>query len=207
MPSVPVLNQEGTKVSAMEISDAIFGIVPHKQALFDVLIMQKSALRQGTHKVKTRGEVRGGGRKPWRQKGTGRARQGSIRSPQFRGGGVVFGPQPRSYTFRINKKVYRLALRSILSEKVLEDAMFVIDTIAFEQPKTKQMMIFVTNIGSKKTLIVDRTIDKNTALSTRNIPNASYVAARSAGVLDFASFDVVVLTKDAVAYYEEVLSS
>ena len=137
MPKLDVLNLEGKAVSEIELEEAVFGIEPNKQVLFDAVVAQQNSLRQGTHKVKDRSEVRGGGRKPWRLKGTGRARQGSIRSPQWRGGGVVFGPTPRSYTTKLNRKVRRLAIRSILSQKVLDNELKVIENLSFDAPKTR----------------------------------------------------------------------
>ena len=137
MPKMVVLNQEGKELHEITLAETVFGIEPNQQCIFDAIVMQRACMRQGTHDTKTRTEVRGGGRKPYRQKGTGRARQGSIRATQWRGGGIVFGPTPRSYAYKLNKKVRRLALKSVLSEKVLENAMTVVDKLALEAPKTK----------------------------------------------------------------------
>ncbi|MBE0700388.1 MAG: 50S ribosomal protein L4, partial [Acholeplasmataceae bacterium] len=147
MPKVEILNQSGKKVADLTLSDYVFGIEPHQQALYDVVNAQRAAMRQGTHDVKNRGEIRGGGRKPWRQKGTGRARQGSIRSPQWRGGGVVFGPTPRSYAIKLNQKVRQLALRSALSYHAANGQLKVVDSINLETPKTKLFQDFMTNLG------------------------------------------------------------
>ena len=140
MPKVSVLSQTGSSVGEIELNEAIFGIEPNEAVLFEALVQQRASLRQGNHKVKTRAEVAGGGRKPWRQKGTGRARQGSIRSPQWRGGGIVFGPTPRSYSYKLPKKVRRLALLSALSTKVREEEIIVLDGLTFDAPKTKEFI-------------------------------------------------------------------
>ena len=138
MPKLDVLNLEGKTVSAIELSEAVFGIEPNNQTIFEAVVMQRASVRQGTHSTKNRTEVRGGGRKPWRQKGTGRARQGSIRSPQWRGGGIVFGPKPRSYKYNLNRKVRRLAVRSALSQHVIDSTMKVVADLTFENVKTKE---------------------------------------------------------------------
>ncbi|WP_375902704.1 50S ribosomal protein L4, partial [Streptomyces sp. NPDC056411] len=140
MPKVTVYNQTGSQVGEIELAEAIFGIEPNEAVLFEAVMMQRASLRQGTHKVKTRSEVRGGGRKPWRQKGTGRARQGSIRSPQWRGGGTVFGPTPRSYAYKLPKKVRRLAIKSALATKVVENNIVVLEDLVLNAPKTKDMV-------------------------------------------------------------------
>ena len=155
MLKVKVYNQEGAEVKDLELNEAVFGIEPNKQALFDMVLLQRASLRQGTHKVKNRTEVRGGGKKPWRQKGTGRARQGSIRAPQWRGGGVVFGPTPRSYKFKLNRKVRRLALKSALSTKIIDNEFMALEAIKFDAPKTKEMVKVLANLEAPtKTLIV-----------------------------------------------------
>ncbi|MEW8988067.1 MAG: 50S ribosomal protein L4, partial [Bacillus sp. (in: firmicutes)] len=138
MPKVALFNQGGSQVGEIELNDSVFGIEPNNHVLFEAVIMQRASLRQGTHKTKVRSEIAGGGRKPWRQKGTGRARQGSIRSPQWRGGGTVFGPVPRSYSYKLPKKVRRLAIKSALSSKVLAENILVLENLAFEAPKTKE---------------------------------------------------------------------
>ncbi|GBU10727.1 50S ribosomal subunit protein L4 [Erysipelotrichaceae bacterium] len=205
MPKVNVYNLEGKKVSDIELSELVFGVEPHKQAMFDAIIMQQAALRQGTHKTKTRGEVRGGGKKPWRQKGTGRARQGSIRSPQWRGGGVVFGPQPRSYKMKMNKKVYQLALKSMYASKVLEGKLIVIDTIELTAPRTKTMIEVFNAFESKKPLIITELGNENLQLSVRNIARAHTLTSASTSVLDLANADAVIVTLDAIKKIEEVL--
>src|SRR4051795_608057 len=155
MPKVALFDQKGSKVSDIELNDSIFGIEPNVHVLHSAVVMQQASLRAGTHKVKGRSEVRGGGRKPWRQKGTGRARQGSIRSPQWRGGGIVFGPTPRSYSFKLPKKVRRLAIRSALSSKVLDENILVLDILAIDTPKTKDFKTVLNGLSvDKKALIV-----------------------------------------------------
>ena len=150
MPKTVVLNQEGKELHEITLSPEVFGIEPNQQAIFDAIIMQRACMRQGTHDTKGRSEVRGGGRKPWRQKGTGRARQGSTRAPQWRGGGTVFGPTPRSYSYKLNKKVRRLALKSVLSEKVAESNMTVVDAFNIAEPKTKTFVQIISNINATK---------------------------------------------------------
>ncbi|MBE1553119.1 50S ribosomal protein L4 [Sporosarcina limicola] len=206
MPKVSVLNQTGTSVGDIELNDAIFGIVPNEAVLFEALVQQRASLRQGNHKVKNRSEVAGGGRKPWRQKGTGRARQGSIRSPQWRGGGVVFGPTPRSYTYKLPKKVRRLALLSALSTKVREESLIVLEGLTFDAPKTKDFMKVLSDLSiNKKALIVTADLDETVALSARNIPGISVVTATGINVLDLIGHDKLVMTKAAVQKIEEVL--
>src|SRR5690554_5767130 len=176
MPKVDIINQTGKSVEKIELSDYVFGIEPHQQALYDVVNAQRAAMRQGTHDVKNRSEVSGGGRKPWRQKGTGRARQGSIRSPQWRGGGVVFGPTPRSYAYKIPKKVRRLTLFSALSTKAREENIIVLEGLAFEAPKTKDFIQVLKDLAiNKKALIVTADLDETVALSARNIPGIRVV--------------------------------
>jgi large subunit ribosomal protein L4 len=169
--------------------------------------MQRASLRQGTHKTKIRSEVRGGGRKPWRQKGTGRARQGSIRSPQWRGGGTVFGPTPRSYSYKLPKKVRRLAIKSALSSKVLEENILVLDILAFDAPKTKEFKTVLSGLSvDKKALIVTADLDENVALSARNIPGVTVVTADGINVLDVVNHEKLIMTKAAVEKVEEVLA-
>lgn len=206
MTKVSVLSQTGSSVGEIELNDAIFGIEPNEAVLFDAVIAQRASLRQGNHKVKNRSEVAGGGRKPWRQKGTGRARQGSIRSPQWRGGGVVFGPTPRSYSFKLPKKVRRLALKSALSAKVLEQNLVVLDALAFAAPKTKEFTQVLKALSiEKKSLFVTADLDENVALSARNIPGVTVLTASGINVLDLLGHDKVVFTKAAVEKVEEVL--
>ncbi|ODG92102.1 MULTISPECIES: 50S ribosomal protein L4 [Bacillaceae] len=207
MPKVTMFNQTGAQVGEIELADAVFGIAPNEHALFDAVMMQRASLRQGTHKVKTRSEVRGGGRKPWRQKGTGRARQGSIRSPQWRGGGIVFGPAPRSYSYKIPKKVRRLAIKSALSTKVLEQSMLVLEDLALNAPKTKDMVTVLTGLSvAKKVLIVTADLNENVALSARNIPGITVLAANEVNVIDVLHHDTLIMTKAAVEKVEEVLA-
>ncbi|MGN7386251.1 50S ribosomal protein L4 [Sporosarcina sp. SAFN-015] len=206
MPKVSVLSQTGSSVGDIELNEAIFGIEPNEAVLFEALVQQRASLRQGNHKVKTRAEVAGGGRKPWRQKGTGRARQGSIRSPQWRGGGIVFGPTQRSYSYKLPKKVRRLALLSALSTKVRDEEIIVLDALTFEAPKTKEFTKVLTDLSiDKKALFVTADLDEAVALSARNIPGISVVTANGINVLDIVAHDKLVVTKDAVQKIEEVL--
>ncbi|QTD39844.1 50S ribosomal protein L4 [Sporosarcina sp. Te-1] len=206
MPKVSVLNQTGSSVGEIELNEGIFGIEPNEAVLFETLVQQRASLRQGNHKVKTRAEVAGGGRKPWRQKGTGRARQGSIRSPQWRGGGIVFGPTPRSYSYKLPKKVRRLALRSALSTKVRDEEIIVLEGLAFDAPKTKEFVKVLENLSiDKKALFVTADLDETVALSARNIPGVSVVTANGINVLDLVAHDKLVITKGAVEKLEEVL--
>jgi len=207
MPKVTLFNQTGSQVGEIELAEAIFGIEPNEAVLFDAVIMQRASLRQGTHKVKNRSEVRGGGRKPWRQKGTGRARQGSIRSPQWRGGGIVFGPTPRSYTYKLNKKVRRLAIKSALSTKVLESNVIVLEDLVLNAPKTKDMVAVLKGLAvEKKALIVTADANEAVELSARNIPGLTVVTANGVNVLDVLGHEKLVLTKAAVEKVEEVLA-
>ncbi|MFJ7973073.1 50S ribosomal protein L4 [Psychrobacillus sp. NPDC096389] len=206
MAKVSLLNQAGTSVGEIELNDKVFGIEPNEAVLFEAIIAQRASLRQGNHKVKNRSEVAGGGRKPWRQKGTGRARQGSIRSPQWRGGGVVFGPTPRSYSYKLPKKVRRLALLSALSSKVREESIVVLEGLAFDAPKTKEFVKVLSNLSiDKKALFVTADLDENVALAARNIPGITVVSATGINVLDLVGHDKLVLTKSAVEKVEEVL--
>jgi len=195
MPNVALFKQDGTQNGEVTLNDAIFGIEPNKSVVFDAVTMQRASLRQGTHAVKNRSEVRGGGRKPWRQKGTGRARQGSIRSPQWRGGGVVFGPTPRSYSYKLPKKVRRLAIKSVLSSKVLNDELVVVDALAFDAPKTKEFRQVLQNLNvDGKALVVVENENQFTALSARNLPGVKVVAPNNVSVLDVIAHDKLILT-------------
>ncbi|WP_432353406.1 50S ribosomal protein L4 [Sporosarcina sp. A2] len=206
MPKVSVVNQTGSAAGEIELNELVFGIEPNEAVLFEALVQQRASLRQGNHKVKNRSEVAGGGRKPWRQKGTGRARQGSIRSPQWRGGGIVFGPTPRSYSYKMPKKVRRLALRSALSSKVRDEEMVVLEALAFDAPKTKEFTKVLKDLSiSKKALFVTADLDETVALSARNIPGISVVTANGINVLDLVGHDQLIVTKDAVKKIEEVL--
>ena len=206
MTKVSLFNQAGSSVGEIELNDKVFGIEPNESVLFEAIISQRASLRQGNHKVKNRSEVAGGGRKPWRQKGTGRARQGSIRSPQWRGGGTVFGPVPRSYSYKLPKKVRRLALLSALSSKVREESIVVLEGLAFDAPKTKEFVKVLTNLSiNKKALVVTADLDENVALAARNIPGITVVSATGINVLDLVGHDKLVMTKAAVEKVEEVL--
>ncbi|MFC7365914.1 MULTISPECIES: 50S ribosomal protein L4 [Bhargavaea] len=206
MPKVSVLNQTGASVGEVELSESVFGIEPNEAVLFEAIISQRASLRQGNHKTKQRGEVAGGGRKPWRQKGTGRARQGSTRSPQWRGGGTVFGPVPRSYSYKMPRKVRRLALRSALSAKVREESLVVLDALTFDAPKTKAFVQVLKDLSvDKKALFVTAELDENVALSARNIPGVTVVSANGINVLDLVGHDKLVMTKSAVEKVQEVL--
>ncbi|PDM39362.1 MULTISPECIES: 50S ribosomal protein L4 [unclassified Geobacillus] len=207
MPKVALYNQSGETIGEIELNDSVFGIEPNKHVLFEAVVMQRASLRQGTHKTKNRAEVSGGGRKPWRQKGTGRARQGSIRAPQWRGGGTVFGPVPRSYSYKLPKKVRRLAIKSALSSKVLENNIVVLDNLTLEAPKTKEMVKILNNLSvDRKALIVTDDVNENLTLSARNIPGVTVVTANGINVLDVLNHDKLVITKAAVEKVEEVLA-
>ncbi|PKH11511.1 50S ribosomal protein L4 [Planomicrobium sp. MB-3u-38] len=207
MPKVALLNQTGSQVGDIELDDYVFGIEPNESVLFDAVIAQRASLRQGNHKVKNRSEVAGGGKKPWRQKGTGRARQGSIRSPQWRGGGIVFGPTPRSYSYKLPKKVRRLAMRSALSSTVVNENLMVLEGITFDAPKTKSFLQLQNDLSlGKKVLFVTEDVNENLALSARNIQGMTVISATGINVLDLLGHDKVVMTKAAIEKIEEVLS-
>jgi large subunit ribosomal protein L4 len=207
MPKVALFKQDGTQAGDIELNDSVFGIEPNKSVLFDAVIMQQASQRQGTHDVKNRSEVAGGGRKPWKQKGTGRARQGSIRSPQWVGGGVVFGPTPRSYSYKLPKKVRRLAIKSALSSKVIDNDLIVLEALAFDAPKTKDMMQVLSNLSAdRKALVVTADYNDYVALSARNIPGVTVVTANGVSVLDVLNHDKLLMTKDAVEKVGEVLA-
>jgi large subunit ribosomal protein L4 len=207
MPKVALFNQTGSQVGDIELADSVFGIEPNSSVLHDAVVMQQASLRQGTHKTKGRSEVRGGGRKPWRQKGTGRARQGSIRSPQWVGGGVVFGPTPRSYSYKLPKKVRRLAIKSALSSKVQAEEVVVLDNLSFDAPKTKEMAAVLAGLSvDRKALVVTADYNEAVALSARNLPGVTFVTAEGVNVLDVLKHDKLVITKDAVEKVEEVLA-
>ncbi|MFC0469745.1 50S ribosomal protein L4 [Halalkalibacter kiskunsagensis] len=207
MPKVALFNQTGSQVGDIELNESVFGIEPNTSVLHDAVVMQQASLRQGTHKTKGRSEVRGGGRKPWRQKGTGRARQGSIRSPQWVGGGVVFGPTPRSYSYKLPKKVRRLAIKSALSSKVQAEEIVVLENLAFDAPKTKEMAAVLSSLSAdRKALVVTADYNEAVALSARNLPGVTFVTADHVNVLDVLKHDKLVITKDAVEKVEEVLA-
>ena len=209
MTKIDVFNLEAKKVKEIELSEEVFGIEPNKQAMFDAILLQQASRRQGTHDTKTRAEVSGGGKKPFRQKGTGRARQGSTRATQMRHGGIAFGPTPRKYGFKLNRKVRRLALRSVLSAKLANEALTVLETIKFDVVKTKEFKAVMDKFGfDKKTLfVVDNTEDfDNAFLSMRNIPNAMLLTVEALNVYDVANADRLVITEAAANKAGEVFA-
>lgn len=210
MALIDVLNQKGEVIRQYDLNDEIFGIEPHKDALYEAVKMQQAGKHQGTHAVKGRSQVSGGGRKPYRQKGTGRARQGSIRAAQYRGGGIVFGPTPRDYSYKINKKVRRLALKSALSSKVLDKEFGVLDQIVIEAPKTKEFAAIVEAIKApSKTLFVvgmDEEGADNVYLSARNIPDVMMMNSKAINVYDLLNANQVFMTEAAVKEVEEALA-
>ncbi|MGM0884374.1 MAG: 50S ribosomal protein L4 [Bacillota bacterium] len=207
MPKVTVFNVSGAQVGEVELAESVFGIQPNTHVLHSAVLLQQAAERQGTHKTKGRSEVRGGGRKPWKQKGTGRARQGSIRSPQWVGGGTVFGPTPRTYGFKLPKKVRRLAIKSALSSKVIASEIIVLDQLTLAAPKTKEFATILNNLNvNRKALVVTANYEDNVALSARNIPGVKFVAADGINVLDVLVHDKLIITKEAVEKVQEVLA-
>lgn len=206
MKKLDILNVKGEKVSDIKLNEVVFGIEPNDAVLYDALRLAQNSLRQGTHAVKNRSAVSGGGRKPWAQKGTGRARQGSIRSPQWRGGGVVFGPTPRSYSFKMNKKERRLALKSALAHKAIDKDILVVNEVKFETPKTKEAKNFLNTLKIEgKVLIVLDELTENVILATRNLDNIVLLEANEINVLDIVAANKVVVTEAAVKMIEEVL--
>ena len=209
MPTIALLNQSGEKVRDINLSDEIFGIEPNQQVIYDVVNCQRAAMRQGTHDVKNRSEVRGGGKKPWRQKGTGRARIGSTRAPQWRGGGVAFGPTPRSYAFKLNRKVKQLGLKSVLSYKVQEEKFIAVETVKFEEIKTKNFLSFLANIkveGKAIVVCAPEELTTEAVLSARNIPGVFLTPVNNASVYEILCYDKMVVTEGAIKYYEEELN-
>ncbi|HJA72797.1 MAG TPA: 50S ribosomal protein L4 [Candidatus Limosilactobacillus faecipullorum] len=207
MTSVNLYKQDGSQNGTIELNAAVFGVEPNQNAEFDAILRQRASLRQGTHAVKNRSAVSGGGKKPWRQKGTGRARQGSIRAPQFRGGGIVFGPTPRSYKYSLPRKVRQLAIKSALSQKVLDDSLVVVDSLNFDAPKTKDFAAALDNLKvAEKALIVVTDDDKNAVLSARNLANATVVTPAGVNILNVVDAQKVVITKSALSQVEEVLA-
>lgn len=206
MPKVAVYNMAGQQVEEIELDERLFGSTVRPDLMHEVVLMYLAGQRQGTHKVKTRSEVAGGGRKPWRQKGTGRARQGSIRSPQWKGGGVVFGPTPRTYQYRLPKKVRRLALYSALSSKAGEGKIIVLDKLELQEAKTKHMAALLQNLQLNRALIVDAVRHDSAVRSARNIQGVKYVEANGVNVYDLLRHEHLVLTKDAVAKVQEVFA-
>ena len=206
MPTVALLNQTGETIQEITLDDSVFGIEPNQQVIYDVVNAQRAAMRQGTHDTKNRREVSGGGRKPWRQKGTGRARQGSTRSPQWRHGGIVFGPTPRSYAVKVNRKVSKLAMKSALSYKVLNDKLIAVDTIVLNEIKTKDFVKVIESLNAcGKTLFVLPQVTENVERSSRNIPNVSVNVVNHVSVYDVLNCDKVVVALDSIKYFEEVL--
>lgn len=206
MTKVTLFKQDGTTNGEIELNSEISGIEPNENVVFDAVIMQRASLRQGTHAVKNRSAVSGGGRKPWRQKGTGRARQGSIRSPQWRGGGIVFGPTPRSYSYKLPKKVRRLAIKSVLSQKVLDNKLVVVEALQFDAPKTKEFAQVLSNLNvDTKVLVVVESSNDFALLAARNIPNVTIVDETDVTVLDVVNNDKLLFTKAALSKVEEGL--
>lgn len=204
MATVSVYNMEGNEVGTMELNDAVFGVEVNEHLVHMAVVAQLANKRQGTQKAKTRSEVSGGGRKPWRQKGTGHARQGSTRAPQWTGGGVVFAPTPRDYTIRLNKKEKRLALKSALTSRVQEKKLIVVDELKFDEIKTKNFKNVLDNLKTTKALVVLNDNDKNVVLSARNIPDVKTALTNTINVFDILKYNTVIVTKDAVATIEEV---
>ena len=204
MANVSVYNMEGNEVGKLELNDAIFGVEVNEHLVHMAVIQQLANKRQGTQKAKTRSEVSGGGRKPWRQKGTGHARQGSIRAPQWTGGGVVFAPTPRDYSFKLNKKEKRAALKSALTSRVQEDKFIVLENLELNEIKTKKFAEILGNLNVEKALVVLNDNNKNVVLSARNIPNVKTALTNTINVYDILKYNTVIVTKDAVATIEEV---
>ena len=205
MPSIDVYNVKGKKVSTVDLKEEVFGIEPNEAVVHSVLVNYLANQRQGTQNTKTRAEVRGGGRKPWRQKGTGRARQGSIRAPQWIKGGIALGPRPRSYKYTVNKKERRLAIKSLLSSKVLENELTVVDALKFDEIKTKQMVNALTKLKLEgKTLIVLPEKNENVQKSARNIKNVKTLQVNTINVYDLLKYKNLVITLDTVKKLEEV---
>ena len=204
MANVAVYNMEGKEVGTMELNDAVFGVDVNEHLVHMAVVAQLANKRQGTQKAKTRSEVSGGGRKPWRQKGTGHARQGSTRAPQWTGGGVVFAPTPRDYTIRLNKKEKRLALKSALTSKVQENKFLVLDELKLDAVKTKEMKKVLDNLKVDKALVVIGNDSENVVLSARNIPGVQTASVNTINVYDILKYNTVIATKSSVASIEEV---
>ena len=204
MAKVSVFNMEGKEVGNLDLNDAVFGVEVNEHLVHMAVVQQLANNRQGTQKAKTRSEVRGGGRKPWRQKGTGHARQGSTRSPQWTGGGVVFAPVPREYSFKLNKKEKRAALKSALSSRVQDGKLIVVDELKLDEIKTKQFAKIMSNLKVEKALVVLSEKDENVVMSARNLPAVKTALTNTINVYDILKYNTVVLTKDAVKSIEEV---
>ena len=204
MANVSVFNIEGKEVGTIELNDAVFGVEINEHLVHMAVVNQLANNRQGTQKAKTRSEVSGGGKKPWRQKGTGHARQGSTRSPQWTGGGVVFAPVPRDYSIKMNKKERRLALKSALTSRVQENKLIVLEDLTLDEAKTKAMQTVLNNLNVSKALVVLNEENKNVVLSTRNIPDVVTAYTNTINVFDILKYNTLILTKSAVASIEEV---
>ena len=204
MANVSVYNMEGKEVGSIELNDAVFGVEVNEHLVHMAILQQLANKRQGTQKAKTRSEVSGGGRKPWRQKGTGHARQGSTRSPQWKGGGIVFAPTPRDYSFKLNKKEKRAALKSALTSVVNESKFIVVDDLKLDEVKTKKMVGALKALNAEKALVVLEGTNENIALSARNIPTVKVAYVNTINVYDILKYNTMVLSKDAVAAIEEV---
>ena len=205
MANFKLMDQNGNNAGEVTLNDNVFSVEPNEAVVFDAVIRQRAGKRQGTSKVKNRSAVRGGGKKPWRQKGTGRARQGSIRAPQWRGGGVVFGPTPRSYAYSMPRKQRRLAIKSVLSQKVLDQNLVVLDKLTLVAPKTKDFVAILNGLKLEgKVLVVSD--DKNVQLSAKNLPKVKVVPVNGLNVEDAVNYDKLVLTQDDVKKIEEVLA-
>ena len=204
MANVSVLNMEGKEVGSMELNDAVFGVEINEHLVHQAVVLQLANNRQGTHKAKTRSEVSGGGRKPWRQKGTGHARQGSTRAPQWTGGGVVFAPVPRDYSFKMNKKEKRAALKSVLTSKVQENKFIVLDELKLAEVKTKEMKKVLDNLKVNNALVIIGDDSENVALSARNIAGVQTASVNTINVFDMLKYNTIIATKSSVASIEEV---
>lgn len=205
MANLKVMDQNGKDSGEITLNDKVFGIEPNESVVFDAIIRQRAGKRQGTSKVKNRSAVRGGGKKPWRQKGTGRARQGSIRAPQWRGGGIVFGPTPRSYAYSMPRKQRRLAIKSVLSQKLADEDLIVLDQLTMAAPKTKEFVALLNGLNVEgKVLVVSD--DKNVQLSARNLTKVKVVPVNGLNVEDAVNYQKLILTQDAVKKIEEVLA-
>lgn len=206
MPTVALFNINGEQIGELTLKDEIFGVEVNESVLHDAVVMQLAGRRLGTHDTKTRSEVRGGGRKPWRQKGTGRARAGTSRSPIWRGGGIVFGPHPRDYSYSLPRKVRRLALKSALSGKFNSGDILVLDELKLDQPKTRDMVRILNNLNVDDALLVTAEKDETVEKSARNIPNIKPLIATSLNVYDILAYNKLIMTKEAVAKVEEVFA-
>ena len=204
MANVSVLNMEGKEVGSMELNDAVFGVEINEHLVHQAVVLQLANNRQGTQKAKTRSEVSGGGRKPWRQKGTGHARQGSTRDPQWTGGGVVFAPVPRDYSFKMNKKEKRAALKSVLTSKVQENKFIVLDELKLAEVKTKEMKKVLDNLKVNNALVIIGDDSENVALSARNIAGVQTASVNTINVFDMLKYNTIIATKSSVASIEEV---